>query len=277
MKEIQAILKLIDSQIDKFDRSLPKIERQIYREIQLTLKKLDLDSQGNIRKTTSNLRKIQVIRNKVERIMQGDAYKSQVFAFSNSIRQVSKLTEVYMNTVQPYKQSKYLDELQKTSISETRVALGIASKTTKNPEFTQRVVSRTMDIIELNVKSGSSFTDVNEQVRDFIVQDANGKGALQRYSNVVTTDALNQYQGTYILKAAEEAGLEWYEYVGSLIKDSRPWCVQMVEKRFAHRSELDGLTHEFPQTEVPLNRKTGLPEGMIAGTDGSNILQRRGG
>lgn len=277
MNEIEKILKLMDSRIEKFNKSLPKIERDLYKEIQLTLKRLDIDSSGNIKSTIKNLNLIQSIRAKIQRIMQSKEYLSEVIFFSNTIRDISKLSSDYLNTLTDFKQSKYLTELQRNSIQETRTALGIASKTTKNPEFTQRVVSRTMDIVEDNVKGGNSFVDLNEQVRDFILQDSEGKGALQRYSNQVTTDSLNQYNASYIKKSSEELGLEWFQYVGSLVKDSREWCRHMVDQRWVHESQLEEIIFQFPQSDVPIYHKTGLPQGMIAGTNGENILQRRGG
>ena len=264
----------MDAQVNRFDKSLPKIERQMYEEIQLALKKLDLDSKGNIKQNTANLFKIRVIRAKLQRIMQSEEYKREVLVFSNSIRNITKLAEDYFNSFSDWKTTKYLSELQKVSIEEARTSLGIASKTTKNPQFTQRVVNRAMDLIDTEIKNGSKFTDLNEQVRDFMIQDKDNKGALQRYSHQVTTDALNQYASSYMKKAAEDLGMEWYQYVNALVKESRDWCVHMVKKRWAHESELEELPLMFG---VPTNKSTGLPLGMIQGTNGDNILQRRGG
>lgn len=264
----------MDDRINRFDKALPKVERKLYAEIQIALKGLDLDDAGNIKKTTANLYRIQVIRNKMERIMQSPEYIQEVVLFSNSIKDITKLSEAYINTLSAYKTTKFLNELQKVSIQETRLSLGMASKTTKNPEFTQRVVMRAMDIVELNVKNGSKFIELNEQVRDFIIQDKDGKGALQRYSRQITTDSLNQYAATYLKTAASDLGLEWFRYVNPLVKDSRDWCVYMVKKQWVHESELDDLPTAF---NIPINKKTGLPYGMIAGTNGTNILQRRGG
>ena len=57
----------------------------------------------------------------------------------------------------------------------------------------------------------------------------------------------------------------------------------MVKKRYVHKSELqtviddniDGV--DICSEDIPCNKKTGLPQGMIKGTNASNITQRRGG
>lgn len=271
---VEKIIQLIEKKVDSFDASLSSVERELFAEIQLVLKSLELDDAGNIKSTTANLYRIQVIKSKIERIMQSPAYTTKVILFSNTINEITSMSKEYLKNLGNFQPTKYMLEYRKVAIKQTRESLGLASKTTKNPEFTQRVVNRAMYIIRGEVTNGSSFMSVNEQLRDFMLSDKDGVGALRRYSKQVTTDALNQYTANYMMRGADELGLEWFEYLGELVRDSRPWCEHMRQKRWVHRSELPELPMMF---KVPANPKTGLPQGMIAGTNGDNILQRRGG
>jgi len=273
------ILSFIDLSIDDYIDKLPTIEKKMFSEVQIAIKNLDLDSAGNIKRTTANLAQIGIIRSKIQRILQGKQYKTLVKDFSNDLIKVRALANDYFSELGiKITNDAFSNDMLKQSIVETRVSLGIASTRTKNPAFTQRVVNRAMDIVSDSVKSGIGFGALNEELRDFIVQDANGVGALKRFSQQVATDAINQYHGSYQMLLADKNDLTWFRYIGSLIRDSRAWCVQMVAKEFAHRSELPLLPKDiFPQDLVPLNSKTGLPAGMIAGTDGDNLVMRRGG
>lgn len=274
MAEVGKIIDLIEKRVDAFDASLGSVEREMFREIQLVLKSLNLDSEGNISSTVANLERIQAIQGKVEKIMQSSSYITKVTLFSNTINDITSMSREYLSDLGNFKPTKYMIQYRKVAIRQTRESLGLASKTTRNPEFTQRVVNRAMDIVKGEVVNGSSFLSLNEQLRDFMLEDKDGVGALRRYSKQVTTDSLNQYTANYMIRGAEQLGLEWFEYMKELVRDSRAWCVHMREKRWVHISELNKLPLLFP---VPINKKTELPYGMIAGTTGENILQRRGG
>jgi len=148
---VKDLLKTIDRSLESFEKSIPKIERQIFSEIQLQLKTLDLDRAGNIKQTIANLTSINIIRSKIQRIMQGKAYRNSVSVLSNSLKEVRKINDDYFRVIEsPVNRTKFIRNMEKQAIADTRLSLGIASGKTKNPAFTQTIVSRAMDIVEQN-------------------------------------------------------------------------------------------------------------------------------
>lgn len=49
---------------------------------------------------------------------------------------------------------------------------------------------------------------------------------MRRYANQQVHDGLMQFSGSFTAKKAQDAGLTHYLYEGSLIKDSRDWCIR---------------------------------------------------
>lgn len=96
-------------------------------------------------------------------------------------------------------------------------------------------------------------------------------GRLDRYIRQVTTDAVNQFNAEYIRVINEETGLEWFRYSGSLIKDSREFCVVRAEKHY-HKKEVEAWVTSKGQP-----KPSGTWQGMIQGTNESNIFRLRGG
>ncbi len=81
----------------------------------------------------------------------------------------------------------------------------------------------------------------------------------------------------------DDLGLEWYKYDGSLKDTSRPFCDALIAAKkscmpYIHKSQLEEIVSgNICGEQVPIYDKTGLPQGMIAGTNASNFRINRGG
>lgn len=130
-----------------------------------------------------------------------------------------------------------------------------------------------------NTQQGSSIADVTDQLRNYLTNNEKGPGAIEQYVGTYATTAINQYSAEYNKSIADDLGLEWYMYVGSLLTTSRPFCQKAVEKKYIHVSEFETLLHgDFgPLGKVHVNKKTGLPDGLMEGTNPENFPRRRGG
>jgi hypothetical protein len=72
--------------------------------------------------------------------------------------------------------------------------------------------------------------------------------------------------------------MDWYTYVGALVGASRDLCEHLVSKKFIHKSEIPGIVKgKIDGVQIPTNKKTGLPYGMVPGTTANNFQIRRGG
>ena len=67
--------------------------------------------------------------------------------------------------------------------------------------------------------------DAVEQLHTIYARDRAGNN-LRRYAYQQVHDALMQFNGSFTQAKAQEAGLTHYEYYGSLVRDSRDWCIR---------------------------------------------------
>lgn len=71
--------------------------------------------------------------------------------------------------------------------------------------------------------------DAVEQLHTTYARDRLGNN-LRRYAYQQVHDGLMQFNGSFTQAKAQEAGLTHYEYFGSLVRDSRDWCVGLAGK-----------------------------------------------
>jgi hypothetical protein len=134
-------------------------------------------------------------------------------------------------------------------------------------------------ILMRNIQQGGSLADMTEQLRNYMLTNDTGEGALEKYVKTYSTTAISQYSREYGKTIADDLGLEWYLYTGSLKTTSRQFCIHAVEEKYIHISEFEELLkgHFRNGSRVSLDRKTGLPQGMMAGTNIDNFIRRAGG
>lgn len=82
-------------------------------------------------------------------------------------------------------------------------------------------------------------------------------GQFKKYVTQISRDTLNQFDGQINGRIAEEYGLNAFRYVGSIIEDSRPQCVQWVAMRTLLKEDLPAL----------IASATASGSGMIPGTN----------
>lgn len=132
-----------------------------------------------------------------------------------------------------------------------------------------------IDKLKYGVINGSNIQDLLEDIRITIVGSKERAGLLERYVKQAQHDALAQFTATYTEAVATHAGIEWYLYIGTKIRDTRPFCVEFLGQYF-HTKEVSQLGEGVnPITGEYLSAD--LLKGRMDGTNGSNIFTNRGG
>lgn len=243
------------------------------------LRRLDLDSNNNIKSTVANLKIIGSLRSKLLGIILNDEYVKDVREYIKSFNTITTLQNDYWKSIEPkFKPRAILKEIRKQSIQDTVTKLTEAGIGTN-------IADSLTDILRQNITSGGSYKQLEQQLRDSIMNNRTGKGLLEKYTEQITTDAVNQYSAQYTQTVSEDLGAEWFQYQGSDIKTTRCFCDAMTDSpnNYFHISEVprilkaEGLYCNEGRDKVTLYDRTNLPHGMIAGTDPSNFFIRRGG
>lgn len=277
MPEFSDILKQIDKAIAKFNKLIPKIQKEIFADIQEQLKRLDTVD-GKIKTTVANLKVVTSIKNKLLRLILTPEYKKEVKDFIKAFNEVTTLQNQYWQSVEKeFKPRALLKEIKTQAIADTVKSLtasGIGST----------IQEQISDILRTNITTGGSYADLNDQLRESLV-NTKTDGLLLKYTKQITTDAINQYSAQYTQTVSNDLGFEWFAYQGSDIKTTRPFCDAMTDFRYFHVTEIPDLLaakdlyyiKDGKKTKVPIYEKTGLPHGMIPGTNPANFQINRGG
>ena len=271
---IDALHTLIDGSVEKFNANIPDIQQQIAMKISLLIKDLDIDNQGNIVNNIKNVKIMGQIKSEVTAIVLNPDLKNSTGDFLTKFNDVAKLQNQYFKSInKSFKPSEILDEIRKQSITGTAESL---SEMGLNANVIQPIV----DMLQQNITSGGSWRDLNKMLQDSILTNEKGLGTLEKYTTTMTNDALNQFSAQYTQTIASSLNYKWFIYTGSLMKTSRQFCESLKQKKYVHISELPQIVvgdfQEFDK-EGNMNPKTGLPKGMIDGTNAKNFFVYRGG
>jgi hypothetical protein len=277
MARFEDILKKIDAAISKFQKRIPAIQRAIFADLEDYLKKLDT-SNGRIKTTVANLRIINSIKSRLQKIILSPEYIRDVKEFAKAFNEITVLQNEYWRQVESsFKPKTFLKEVRNQAIADT-----VRNLTESGIGAT--ISEQIATILRNNITAGGSYSELTRQLRESILDTAN-EGSLQKYTKQITTDAINQYNAQYTQAVSSDLGFEWFAYQGSDILTTRPFCDAMTDFRYFHISRVPDLLKandlyymkDGKKTKVPIYDKTKLPHGMIPGTNSANFFVNRGG
>lgn len=258
---------------------VPGIQKKIYAEIVILTKDLKLDSKGNIKNTIDNYRILSQLKTRLRNVIFDKQYVKASKELISSYDEISKVQKDYFATFTTSPSSttqEILNIVRQESIAQTVLYLS-------EQGIDINIISKAQTILQSNITSGGSYADFQEAMKVYIQGNKENLGAFEKYANTIVTDSINTYSRTYSTIIAEDLGLEWFIYTGSLLTTSREWCVYMVKKKYVHISEMETILHgnidgvDICSSEIPCNKKTKLPNGMKTDTNVSNLKNYAGG
>lgn len=278
MSDFDKILKEISQAVEGFTKDLPGVEKDLLKQILIKLK--DLETNGDdIKASVKNIRLISEIKSQIQGIILSDKYIDSLKDFVKSFSTITDLQNKYWKSVEAtFKPKPLLGEIKIQSINDTVDRLTEAG-------IGVNISDKITDILKTNINTGGSYSSLTDQLKELIVQ-TDTEGALTKYAKQITVDSVNQYNAQYTKTVSDDLGFEWFIYDNTDIDTTRPFCDAMTDKKYFHVSEIPellkghGLTYvnkEGARVPVPIYDRTGLPHGLIPGTDASNFFIRRGG
>lgn len=280
MPQFKTILTTIEKAIERFNKKIPASQRAMLDEIESELRRLDLNG-DKIKATVDNLKIVNSIKNKLQRLIITDDYKIEVREFIKAFGQITKLQNEYWKSIEAeFKPRPLLREIRKSAIIDTVKALG-------EQGIGAAIGEQIAGILRTNITAGGSMKALTAQLRQSLT-DTKTPGLLSKYAKQITTDAINGYSAQYTQVVSGDLGFEFFAYQGTEIKSSRPFCQSMVEeRRYFHISEVPALLRaddmyytdnkDGKRKKVPIYEKTKLPHGFIEGTNPENFFIRRAG
>lgn len=267
MPDFNKIIREIKRSLSGFDKSIPALQQKLYKELLSEIKRLDTNG-DKISVTVKNLSTLTSIKNKLNRIILNKEYVGEIKDFVKSFNKVYDLQFVYWKSIEKsFKPRPLLKAIRNQAITDT-----IQSLTSQG--ISANVSDSIINILRTNITSGGSYSDLAEQLRQSLTNTPESKGVLDRYVKTVANDSIQQFNRQYTQIVSNDLGYTWFRYMNTDIETTRCFCDKMTDKNYFHISEvplmLEGLGCD-------IYKKSGLPYGMIDGTNPENFFIRAGG
>ena len=93
-------------------------------------------------------------------------------------------------------------------------------------------INELVDFINENKFDASKKAQIEEAIRKLHTEYAADRAGnnLRRYASQIAHYSVMQFHGQFTVKKAKESGLNHFTYTGTLVRDSRPFCVNMLNK-----------------------------------------------
>ena len=93
-------------------------------------------------------------------------------------------------------------------------------------------INSLVDFINENKYDASKKSQVEEAIRKLHTEYAADRSGnnLRRYASQIAHDSVMQFHGQFTVKKAKDSGLNHFRYTGTLVRDSRPFCRNMLNK-----------------------------------------------
>lgn len=255
----ELINSIINNAVSEFNEGLEKTQSSTYNTVLGYIKQLDIDANGNVKKTSKNIRIVNRINKAINNEIITETYKNRVNKYVSSFNKIEAGQKEYFGkefSTLSATSSKYLDKIKADTVSRVTQQL-------LDSGFDANLIEPLKDLINKNVTSGATFSDMVEEVRNFILGNEEIDGSLLRYTKQITADTLHIYSGEYNTGVAEDLGLKFVKYSGSSKDTTRDFCRQRSNKYY-HKQEV--------KLWASLDWA-----GKMRGTTSSNIFSRAGG
>lgn len=206
--------------VSMVENSLVKLQDNIID----NLARIITDKTGRVEGLKTNLKQTQAIHRKIENLFAND--------FSNDMK---RMINDFDSVEQIIEQSfGYLDESVKfTSIDRKTMAVlkdgywqqYLSLGTTKKNQIIQAMYD--------HVIANSSFSELVSMVRGAVIGETSVVGTpLSVYAKTYANDFIMNFHNEVNLTKAQNAGLNYFLYVGNIIRDSRPFCKARAGKYY---------------------------------------------
>lgn len=235
----------------KYSASIVKVQAELYDQLLITLKDLEIDSFGYILQNNFNRKILVEAESKIYEVFQSSLYQQSVSYYVAVIPRIDAANSKYFNSMEGFKENRvFLKSLQNQTIKNVETYVlqdGLESQ----------VINPLSQILNQNINSGGKFSGFLQQIRDYVKGNDQVEGRALSYSRTFLRDAMFTYSRTFQQATTADLGLVWYLYSGGLMDKSRSFCIERAGK-FYHNDEIEKWAAETWQ-----GKKSGTTESSI--------------
>lgn len=264
------LLKRLDDVPDSFINSIETYENKLVREI-LALVELLERKDGEIILSSQNLAKIDTIASDLRNFMFNGEYAQIISTFANEFNLQKALTSDYfLSTFDSFSPKSLYDEAYRIAFAKE---LSLFSSEAINQVFITPIVGN----LEAAITGKQTFKDLTDAIYDFVKGQEQLEGQLTRYVKLRAKDSFTIVNRTYSQVISTDLDVQFYQYLGGLIKDSRCFCVERAGKYFHKvQVQLFGAKKDLGSCRTE-SQGVIRWDGMAKGTNESTIFNFAGG
>ena len=249
--------KFIDNTLLGLESDVTVLQKELLRLIlDDYLSEFTYDSNGNIINNSANINRA----NNIDKVFVqfNDSFQKKVIKdYSNNILKLTVFSKDYFSNLDKSFKAETLDKFPKLQAN-INASLGIRQKTidgkkvqvlTKNGYLDRLILSEPLksqlkDYVVNSVTSNISLKDYQRGFKELLTQTDKFDGELVKYYRNYAYDTMNQVDAVSNLYYADQLGLEYFIYEGSLIKTSHPFCCKRAQKVFS-RNDVDSWKNDI--------------------------------
>ena len=276
MADIKKVIETLDTAVAGYEKVVTKSQKKIYEEAITLLHDLDLKN-GRVAQSIANLKRLNAIKAKLKAVSNNSEYLAGLGKFVSYFDALAREQREYFT--QEFAEAaldKNVDREKRELIHKQAKDNTIAALA--GDGLAANVTGRLSDMLTRAVTSGVKFSDLTKELHSYLQGEDGGQGALARYATTYATTAISQFTGQNNKIMTEGVDTDWFMYVGSTMETTREFCDCLVAKRYINRKEFHKiLSGNIDGHQCKMYDKTGLPVGMIAGTNEENFQVNCGG
>lgn len=213
---------------DLYERQLTSIQASIYSQILVETKKLEVDKDGFIKQNQANRKILLKLNILVDRVIRQSNFKKATERQVKKISSINKLSEEYFKSFEGFKPNRsYISSLQRQVIEDVNSYILTDGVQANFSTPLKQILNR-------NINSGGQYSGFLDELKTYIKGDES-QGQLVRYANTWLKDTLFNYSRAYQQAVTADLKLEFYLYMGGLIKDSRDFCIERAGNYYHHK------------------------------------------
>lgn len=230
-KTIEEIVSRLEDVPDNFIQLVNKQNEAIWKELLRLLKALEVEG-GVIQATPKNLALVQEIGSRMQSLLVGGEYLNAVSQFISEFDQQAILVkDMYMIEFGTFSDKALYQQVLNSSKLTT---LGLFDVQAVDKAWTQPL----KQIISDNVITKGSYNDLIGILKDFALGTPERDAALSRYVSLYARDSFNIFNRNYTLLISNDFDVQYYEYAGVILRDSRQFCKERVGRVYS-RGEIE--------------------------------------
>ena len=192
-------------------------------------------------------------------VVNNPEYAAEVKNITNGFKQIKKLSDSYFSELIDGFNAK--DDLYKAILDAN---IQVTNDLLIGTGIQQNFKNAITEVLKANNAGNGNRTQLQKVLREFIEGTPEQKAFLDRYVKQVTSDSIMTFSREYNNTIAEDLNLQFYFYAGTIISDTRPFCVARAGRY-------------FKKSEVQKWASLGNWQGRTKGTTSVTIFSFAGG